>query len=185
LVHLEQELLVGWPLIIKKRCNMKRLILILIALAAISLSLSSCVTQKKCESKFPPKEIIKDSINTKESVIYRDTTIRDTIPGDTVEVPVIIEVSNGKLVNKKRKQVFENTFIKVDLAITAGKPIVWVIRLEQFRDYYFQKIYAQKLTEHYKNSTKVVIVTETKTPFWNWILIGFLIAIILYLIIRH
>ena len=57
---------------------LKQIIIVVISM----LFLSSCITEKKCWQRYPPKIVVKDSIVFKEKVI----TIRDTIviSGDTV-----------------------------------------------------------------------------------------------------
>jgi hypothetical protein len=58
-----------------------------ILLIILALLLSSCVTQKRCNKKFPPKEFTRiDSIYIEREIVkYRDTTIYKDLP------PVIIE----------------------------------------------------------------------------------------------
>lgn len=46
--------------------------------------LSSCVTQERCNTKFPPGVSIRDSIIYKDSIAWRDTTIY--IPGESIEI---------------------------------------------------------------------------------------------------
>jgi len=65
-----------------------------ITILIILILFSSCVSQKKCISKFPP-ETIKvryDSIVIKDSVIYKDRIINHVIKADTVYKDVIIPV---------------------------------------------------------------------------------------------
>jgi hypothetical protein len=45
--------------------------------------LSSCVTQRRCNEKFPPRE----SVEVRDSIVYRDTTI--IIPPDTISFTFI------------------------------------------------------------------------------------------------
>ena len=60
---------------------MKNLILLL----ALILLASSCVTQRRCNRKFPPE--VKTITNTETVIQYRDTVVYVTIPGDTVTAP--------------------------------------------------------------------------------------------------
>ena len=60
---------------------MKNLILLL----TLILLTSSCVTQKRCNRKFPPQTTIETKIVTQ--VEYRDTIVYVTIPADTVFSP--------------------------------------------------------------------------------------------------
>jgi hypothetical protein len=71
-------------------------LLVLIAFATLSFS---CVTQRRCNAKFPPQTsvIVKDSIITKDTIIYRDKIVPYYIKGDTVfaekKVPVTVDIS--------------------------------------------------------------------------------------------
>jgi len=59
------------------------------------LVLTSCVTQKKCNLRYPPQTItiVKDSI--REKITYRDTTIFVTLPAKIVTVKDTVYVKNG------------------------------------------------------------------------------------------
>ena len=63
-------------------------LLLFILLGLISFG---CVTQKKCNAKFPPRIEHRDSVVYKDTIIYRDTTIFLTVPGelriDSVPIP--------------------------------------------------------------------------------------------------
>ena len=63
---------------------MKKYIILL--LVVVALFATSCVTQKKCNTKFPPQivTITKDSIVTRDSVVYKPLEIPVYIKGDTV-----------------------------------------------------------------------------------------------------
>jgi hypothetical protein len=49
----------------------------------ILVFLSSCVTQRKCLEKFPPTRDTIRIVQVHDSIVYRDTTIVLTIPGET------------------------------------------------------------------------------------------------------
>lgn len=74
---------------------MKNIHIILIAL----ISLSGCVTEKRCNSKYPPEVMIirKDSIITKKETIFRDTTIFVKIPGENQYYTDTIYIKDGQL----------------------------------------------------------------------------------------
>lgn len=69
-----------------------------------SLMLTSCVTQRVCNKRFPCSQLVKDSIIEKEKVVIRDTTIEIRIPGkeihDSIPVPFPV-FRDGKLNTKK------------------------------------------------------------------------------------
>lgn len=54
------------------------------------LLLTSCVTRKACERRFPAREYDSSTVVTNTVTVYRDTTIYITLHGDTVyeSVPV-------------------------------------------------------------------------------------------------
>lgn len=62
---------------------------------------SSCVTQKKCSERFPPSRDTLRIIQTKDSIIVKDTTIFSFIKGkDTTifkEIPYPVSVTTEKL----------------------------------------------------------------------------------------
>jgi len=60
---------------------MKTLIL---ALVVLFLTLSSCVTYKRCLGKFPPTLDTERKTAVKDSIVFRDTTIFIKIPGERV-----------------------------------------------------------------------------------------------------
>jgi len=43
---------------------------------------SSCVTQRRCNSKFPPSRDTLRIVTTRDSIVYRDTIVKVEIPGD-------------------------------------------------------------------------------------------------------
>jgi len=99
---------------------MRLLIVILTALL-----LGSCVTQKRCYTKFPPKTVtvIKDSLVIKDTIIYRDRLVPYKIKGDTVwqektiQVPASLNVSPIVLENTYAiaRAWIENSKLKMEL----------------------------------------------------------------------
>lgn len=84
---------------------MKKISKILL-LILVTLSVSSCVTSKKCNRKFPPEIIIKESIHTNTVVEYRDTIIYT--PGDTVYFTDSINCDPAGRVNMAPRTVTSN-----------------------------------------------------------------------------
>lgn len=72
----------------------------------ILLVLSGCVTQKRCNLKFPPQvtTIVKDSIVYKETTVYKDTTIYIKLVADTIIDSTFVTINKG-LVNSKTVKV--------------------------------------------------------------------------------
>ena len=61
---------------------MKKLLILLIAIALFT----SCVTQQRCERKFPTQNeiIVKDTVIYKEVIVIKDSIINVMLPSDTV-----------------------------------------------------------------------------------------------------
>ena len=53
-------------------------------LAVLVLTFTGCITQKKCYRKFPPTIDTVKIVFSRDSIVYKDTTLYLTIPGDTV-----------------------------------------------------------------------------------------------------
>ena len=73
--------------------------------------LSGCVTQRKCNSKFPP------SVQRDSSYIETLVPVPYYIPGDTAEINVPINCPDQNVVN------FENEKLKQDIKILNGRLI--------------------------------------------------------------
>lgn len=71
---------------------MKRLAL----LVMVVLIAYSCTTEQACSRKYPPRVIVKDSIAYKTRTIYRDTTITQYLPADTIRSDSVIYVTISK-----------------------------------------------------------------------------------------
>ena len=80
-----------------------RVILIFLLFATVC---SSCVTQKKCNRKFPASISIKDSSYTQTKIEYRDTTIYT--PADTVTLRDTINCDELGRVNMPERTVRSN-----------------------------------------------------------------------------
>ena len=69
-------------------------LIILFGFILFALLMCSCTTQRRCLTKFPPQTVIErsDSIVMRDTIIYHDRTVYDTIQADTVFKERIIEV---------------------------------------------------------------------------------------------
>lgn len=165
---------------------MKRQVILLLLLASVALLMCSCVTKKTCDRKFPPVISKSDSIYNTETIIYKDTTVYDTIPGDTVIVEMAVECDpiTNKPINKKASVIYSDQFIDVEFGVKNNLPWSKVIRKPIHRDYIFQKIYAEKLRKHFTKSNSVVTIKQNTVPFWVMMLCGVSIIMCLMLIIK-
>ena len=136
--------------------------ILFLALAVLFLTLSSCVTYKRCNLKYPP-------VSAKDSVYIE--TIKEVpvpIPGDTIKVDVpincpdqdIVSVENSKLKQQIKilnGRLVSNTEIKPDT--------VWVHTKE-----------TKTITKEVKVPTPVKFIPDIyKVALWLWV--GILIAI--------
>ena len=64
---------------------MKGLITIILLLSA-----ASCITQKKCLQRFPPVVQTEIVTQVRDTIIYKDTTVFVTLPGNVIRDSVII-----------------------------------------------------------------------------------------------
>jgi hypothetical protein len=90
---------------------------------------ASCATQKICQRKYPPQIItnIKDSIITRDSIVYRNRIVHDTIPADTIKTEIQLPAtSDPKLINLKTEKIhLENDYASADAWIEN-----WKLKLE-------------------------------------------------------
>mgnify|MGYP001045473195 CR=1 FL=1 len=70
-----------------------------IAPILILLTITSCVTQRRCNDKFPPQVTVIDSTTTRIVTEYRDTTVYVQLPGDTAYQSITIRDSAGQIVS--------------------------------------------------------------------------------------
>lgn len=134
----------------------------------ILLVLSSCITERKCYDKFPPKTTV-DTVVV-DSIAYRDTLI--FVPGDTIifQMPDLCPDMDTIVVFKEGR--------------------VKVVRKDSILTFdYEQK--EKELTAKLKDKYKSTVITKTITirepiPFWKmfffYIGIFFFIGLIIFLI---
>lgn len=145
-----------------------------IVIALFLLTLSSCISEKKCQRRYPP--IIRDSIEVKETIEYRDRVVLDTIEGDTIlwsEAWVEFDT-----------MVIENQYSIAKLRRINDKLSVELIQ----KDTILQRTLKQ--AEVLKNSSRVEVKTiiqkEKYIPwfymFTKWYFIISFVLLIIYLI---
>ena len=158
---------------------MKNLILFI----AVLLLFTGCITQSKCDRKFPPEVMVirTDSIIHTKETIYRDTTITIIIPGDTVRDSV--QVVNGQTLKPsilntqfaESKAWVENGTLKHELR---QKDTVYKVKLNN----------AIRLTweraEKFYNSKEVQVKTVRYIPQWVWWCLGVSVLALLNIVIK-
>lgn len=103
----------------KLQLYLKGLLVILFS----AIIMSGCITQKRCNSKFPPQTItiVKDSIITKDSIVYKPVEVLVHIKGDTVTKhdTVYRDIKTG-LINSKPVYA-ETEFAKAKAQVVNSK----------------------------------------------------------------
>lgn len=157
-----------------------------IIIAVVLLSIfSSCVTQKACDRKFPPQEsvIVKDSIATRDSIIYKPVDVPVYIKPDTVvkSDTVIIE-SDTKLPNSKPVYA-ETEFSKATAQVKSGKLTLTLIQKDtMFKVQAMAKEAYYWKEKYYSEASKEVVEKKVIPKFYNimtWVgvtILGLLLA---------
>jgi len=161
---------------------MSKYILILIVAALFT----SCVTQKKCISKYPP-EIIReryDSIIIKDTIIYKDRIVPLIIKGDTItvekQVPGYIDISAIRV---------DNSYAYASAWVQNSKLKLSLIQKEQVINFRLDS--ADKISRHWQfqyikeKESKSQIIREKYVPkitkVLSWIGTGGLIFLFTWL----
>ena len=166
---------------------MKGIFVFIVLLFAVS-----CVTQRRCYEKFPPK-VSTDSVYyevVRDSLIYRDTTIVVEIPGETLIDSIYLNPDHGIESVHSDTLTLETEYARAEAYYKT--PSIH-LTLEQ-KDIYFQVKLDSiiRLEMHWKEMyTKIERDTETEVKYipkiyhaalWGW---GILIVIsIMQLIVR-
>ena len=144
---------------------MKKLLFILLV-----VTLSGCVTEKKCNKKYPPEVMViyRDSIIRERTTVYRDTTIYVYIKGEK-EYSTDTVYMDGGIIWSTKNHLFtsfadswawvENgrlyhELIQKDTLI--GQEVKDAVRLTWER------------AERYYNKSEVQVKTERYIPKWAW-----------------
>ena len=141
---------------------MRYLIIILTLLLSFS-----CVTQKRCYRKYPPQTVIErhDSTIIRDSIVFHDRIIKDTIHADTV-------FKEREVIRLKKIQIppltVENTYSiasawiensKLKLQLTTKQQVIDRLLLNAERD-------ATHWREKYITEKRTEIVEVKFTPKW-------------------
>ena len=148
----------------------------LILFVVTAVVLGSCATRKRCNEKFPPKVVIRDS--TYETTEYKDTTIYT--PADTVTLRDTIECDELGLVNMPERSVRSNQ-ATVRLSIRNNRLQVEArcdsLKME------LKKMKSIKIRERIHSEVKIkkekYIPGFYQFTFWYFIVTGFVILILL------
>lgn len=161
-------------------------------IAAI-LIMASCVTEKKCNSKFPPKIIVKDSIVYKDRLVVRDTTLYVTLPKDTITNYDTIYVKDGQALILKPLELIgaysdafawiSNNKLYGKLIEGKGDSLAFTLKgAIQERDVWKEKYQNKEVTRTIKENTK--FAGFTIAFFWSILALIILGGIFLYLFVK-
>ena len=159
-----------------------------LSILIVLIMLSGCVTQRRCNDKFPPVQSInvKDSVVIREEIRYRDSIINVVvpIPKTVVRDSVVIVYKDGKdpqgklyLNGKFSKAVvwIQNNMLRGELTESGWIPLqVKVI---------MQDKYIKELRSNKSDSVKVVAEYKTRkiVKVFAWIGAGFTFLLLLYI----
>ncbi len=161
----------------------------LIYLLLIVLLGTSCVTQKRCLEKFPPGTDTIKIVQVKDSIVYKDTIITVTIPGDLQidsviipcpEPPVTYVPDTAKAETEFAYALawFDHRSIKLKLV---QKKSELEIRLDNaIKEAYHWKSEYEKITV--TPQPVKYIPTIYKIALWLWV--GVIITIIGYIVLK-
>jgi len=128
----------------------------------VMVLLSSCITQRKCDRKFPPQEYthIKDSLVIKDSTIYQYAEVPVYIKGDTVvKHDTVIKDRKTGLINSKP------VYAETDFAKAKAQVVNSQLKLELIqKDSTFNVITDSLVKEiyHWKEKYNVIDVLKVK-----------------------
>ena len=167
---------------------MKYIKILFLAVFVASVALS-CVTSSKCQRKFPIASDTIKIINTRDSIIYKDTTIYIHLPGEVVHDSVQIPCPDPGPAYIPKKVYAETSLARAEawwsfpnIKLTlVQKDTTIVQRLDKAikEAYYWQSEY-NKITV--KPEPVKYIPGIYKAAFWAWI--GVIVAGLGYILIR-
>ena len=155
----------------------------------VILLFGSCVTQKKCASKFPPQVIREryDSISIKDSIIYKDRLIPYYIKGDTqfIEKLIPIDVDISPI-------ILESSYSIAKAWVTNSKLKLQLEQKDQVIQFKLDS--ADKISKHWEyrylqeKEKQTTVIREKYTSKIHsialLIVIGELITLIIYITIK-
>jgi len=151
---------------------------------------ASCVTQKRCYRKYPPQTTIErhDSTIIRDSIVYHDRVVRDTIEADTVyrdrEVKILEKIKIAPLTIENTYSIasawIENRRLKLEL--TTKEQVIERIIQDAEREawYWKERFITEKSTEVVKEK---YIPKIYKVALWGWC--ALIVAITLLLVLRR
>ena len=154
------------------------------------LLLSSCVTQKACDRKFPPQvtTIVKDSVVTRDSIVEKLVEVPVYIKGDTIiKSDTVWRDKTTGLANSKPVYA-ETDFAKATAQVKDGKINLTLIQKDSLfrvqvlaRESYFWK---EKYFKEKSKEVKIIKVVPKYYSIMSTIGIISLILLVAYIIFK-
>ena len=154
--------------------------------------LTSCVTQKRCIRRFPPVTANTRIEKTKDSLVYRDTTIYVTLPGEIVRDSIIAPCNpppppKGVLISSPDTAFAETTLARAKAWYSRQRVHLELVQKDTTLQ--LQLDNALKESYHWQSEyEKAKIMQQVKfipgvyrVAFWLWIFVIFIIVIFLVL----
>ena len=168
----------------RSACRVRKLTVLILIVALAS----SCVTQRRCLQKFPP-EVKTDTVFyevVRDSIVYRDTTIILTLPGQTVIdsifiKPGVVETSPVVLETAlARAEAYYRT-PKVYLKLIQKDTTIQVRLDSALRDAYHWK------AQYYEILAQTLIKEKYIPEIYKialWLVIGIAFSFIAYMLVK-
>lgn len=136
---------------------------------SLTICIASCVTQQRCNDKFPPQIIVKDSTILKDTTYYKDTAIQ--VPGTTITNTITVK-DTTTLVDTTIKQGKTQLHLQVKkgkVTATCNQDSLLLVI------HNLQHQITSKENYHTATTIKTVTVVKYKLSKWFWWLLVALI----------
>lgn len=159
---------------------MKHLLNNLLFLIAVPVFLTGCITQQKCNDRFPPVVSVKDSIVYKDSIVEREKLI--TIPADSSWYEALLECDSLGQVKIKSLHTELGKRIEASIAIKNNVLIGKCVADSALIVATWNERHST--TNSTKTETKIKEVVRKVGPWYVEPLIGWFVLSLLYIIYR-
>lgn len=159
-----------------------------LSILIVLIMLSGCVTQRRCNDKFPPvqSDTQQDSVNIRDSVVPRYVNMKIPVPVPFLRIKdsVAIRYENAQAASDRLilKGSFSEAIVQVKNGKLSGELTesgVMTLRVQNVMYDHYYKEYRSKKSE------RVNVVTEYKTrkivKVFAWIGAGFTFLLLLYI----
>jgi hypothetical protein len=156
----------------------------LIGLVFVALLLSGCVTQKRCEQKFPPEISTVTETITKTVTVYRDTTIFVHMPGDTVRDTIEVVVDRG--IANSKPSIHETKFAWSKAQVINGLLLHQLIQKDSVLKFMLDNAIRESTTAIENKTTQTRILEKNYVTGWQWFQIWLgriLVVLIVFVVI--